>query len=325
MKKIFLAWKSYCTRSHNIAGHVGAENVFILPFASEKSAFGKILRYAVSFILTLKYLFKERPPVVFTLNQPPPLIFAVYLYSRMYGAKYILDSHSGPFNDPKWAWFLPGYRFIAKNAFLNINTNSHHKEIVESWGGRSCIIGDVPIDFKTDYPRKVVSEKSIAVVASFMFDEPLEAVWEAAELLPDVTFHVTGNHKKAGRKLLETVPDNIKLEGYMERDEYLGLFLSVKGVMALTTRDFTMQMGAYEALSLEQPIITSDWAILRESFGNGAVYVDNTPQSIASGCSELLNNHDRYSTAIIKQRRIRRTYFDKARDYIQKEIERGAR
>jgi hypothetical protein len=316
MKSLFIAWKKDCTRSKNIANHFGAKNIFVCPLDSDGSVIKTIIRYTLSFFSTSLILFKERADIIFTLNQPPFLISIVFLYSQLFGAKYVLDSHSAAFNDPKWAWFRFFYRFIAAKAFFNINTNSYHKSLVESWGGESFVIGDVPIPFKRQIPRRKVQDSSVAIVASFMFDEPLEAVWEAANEIPDVNFHVTGNYKKADKKLIENKPGNIILEGYLSREDYLSLLVSVKGVVALTTRDFTMQMGAYEALSLEMPIITSDWAILRESFGKGAVYVDNSPHSIASGIKTVIDENDVFKQAVTEQRKNRKAQFDETRKKI---------
>ena len=90
--------------------------------------------------------------------------------------------------------------------------------------------------------------------------------------------------------------------------------------MTLTTRDLTMQRGCYEALSLEKPIITSDWEILRESFGEAAVYVNNSPEAISGGINKLLLHHEKYSAAVVRQRKKRRNYFYKTKDEILKRL-----
>jgi len=321
MKNIFLAWKPYCTRSHNIANHFGATNFYIYPFPSDGNPIKALSRYFISFFKTLWVLYKEKADLIFSLNQPAPLIFAIYFFTSVFKGKYVLDSHSAPFNDPRLTLLKPAYKFFACRALFNINTNTYHKRLVESWGGKSFVIGDVPIDFRKKYPRRNVSDKSIVVVLSFMFDEPLDAIWESVRRMPDVSFHVTGNYRKAPKKLLRDVPANMVLEGFLSRDDYLGLLLSTKAVMSLTTRDFTMQMGAYEALSLERPIITSDWQILRESFGDGAIYVKNNPESICYGVGEVLNGYEKYKRAVILQRRRRKEYFDRTRKAILLEVD----
>lgn len=320
MKKFFLAWKPFCARSHNLAQHFNAQIVYIHPFSSDGKPVLAVIRYFLSFFITVLTLFRSKPAVVFTLNQPIFLLSAVYIYAKMTGACYILDSHSAPFNNPILAWLRPLYKFFARHAAININTNMAHQSLIRTWGGKSFVIGDVPIDFIGPYPVKKLEPKSIAVVVSYMFDEPIEEIFDAARMLPDVTFYMTGNHKKAKKELLKKAPNNIQFQGFMDRDDYLGLLLSAKGVMALTTRDFTMQMGAYEALSLERPIITSDWPILRNSFGPAALYTDNSPDSIRNCINELLENTDKYLTAAHLQRKLRREYFAQVKADIEKEI-----
>ena len=316
MKKVFLCWKSACTRSRNQAYHFGAKNIYILLFPGRRGLAALFVRYLGSFVITLQRLIQERPDVIFTLNQPPFLILAVYLYASVFRCKYILDSHSAAFNDKKWAWARPLYRFIARRAFLNINTNEHHRQLVESWGGKSIVMSDIPIDYDRHFPPQRVDRDSIAVVASFMFDEPIEAIWAAARKTPEIHYYVTGDEQKLTAQLRNACPTNIHLTGYLSTEDYLGLLTSVRGVMVLTTRNHTMQMGAYEALSLQQPIITSNWPILRESFGPSAVYVDNNPASIAAGARELMGAIDAFKAASIAQRVARRAYYDSAKQQI---------
>ena len=313
MKRVFLAWKPYCTRSHNQAKHFDAKEIYISYFGNRNSVGASLARYFFSFFRTLRVLNQERPDVVFTLNQPPFLILAVYLFTRLRGGVYVLDSHSAPFNDPRWAWARPLYRFIATRAFVNINTNVEHKSLVESWGGRSVIVGDVPIDHERTYPDMEIPHNSIVVVASYMFDEPIREILLAAKATPQAQFYLTGDDKKLNRLLITDLPPNVQFTGFLSREEYFGMLSSAAGIMVLTTRDQTMQRGAYEALSLEQPLITSDWAILRESFGDAALYVDNSPESIASAVRMLLENRDSLKNAAIRQRKSRREYFDHVR------------
>lgn len=316
MKKIFLAWKPSCTRTHNQARHFGAKEILIWPIPDRGSWLFKLVRYSASFIATLRVLYREKADVIFLLNQPPFLVMAVAAYTGFFKGAYVLDSHSGAFNDPRWAWFRPIYRRLAKRALVNINTNKTHKSIVEAWGGKSVIISDVPIDHNAVYEKIDVPPKSIMVVSSFSFDEPIDEVWEAARLLPDVTFFVTGNHALAPSRLLENKPGNVKLTGYIPMHVYFQYMVSVDAVMVLTTRDDTMQRGAYEALSLEQPIVTSNWPILRESFGAAAVYVDPAAQSIAEGVKEMIQSRSKYKQAAIRQKQLRWAAFRKARDEI---------
>ena len=307
---IFLTWERFSTRSHNQAKHFGAHEVYIYPVHGKKSAWRTVWRYLVSCFVTLRRLRQEKPDVIFTLNQPLPLVALVSLYSRLTGVPYLLDSHSGPFNDPRQNLFRVFYRDIARRALVNINTNTEHQRLVESWGGRSVIIGDVPIDHERAYPRKELPWPSIAMVASYGFDEPIAEVIAAAAVTPEVNYFMTGSPHKLEPALRDKLPANVNLTGFLSDEDYQSLLVSAQAVMVLTTRDHTMQRGAYEAMSLERPIITSDFEVLRTSFGGGAVYVDNTAAGIAAGVRDLVANHKTYEDAIKTQRVVRREHFE---------------
>ena len=322
MNKIFITWERHSTRSHNQARHFGAREIYIYPFGSSRNPAVLLLRYAASFFITLKVLWRERADVVFCLNQPPFLVSAVFLFTKIMGGRYILDSHSAAFNDPKWAWFRPVYRTIARHAFLNINTNGRHRQLVESWGGRSRIIADVPIDHESTYEPIDIEQDSVAVVASYMFDEPIAEIFDAARLCPEVRFYLTGNHRKLG-ELAGRAPANVTFTGYLSRVDYFRLLSSARAVMVLTTRDDTMQMGAYEALSLARPIITSRWNVLEQSFGDAAVYVDNTPASIANAVREVIEEHEVMQYRAVRRRSIRRRAFDETRSEILAMLDTG--
>jgi len=208
------------------------------------------------------------------------------------------------------------YRVVAKRAFVNINTNERHRQLVQSWGGRSIIISDVPIDHEELYEPLELDQNSVAVVASYMFDEPIEAIFEAAATCPEIRFYVTGDKAKLSDVIVRNLPANVTLTGYLPRQDYYRLLVSARAVMVLTTRDDTMQMGAYEALSLGRPIITSEWKVLRDSFGDAALYVDNTPASIAQAVTAMVTGHEEFRRRAIAQRQLRRRSFEEARAQI---------
>ena len=52
-------------------------------------------------------------------------------------------------------------------------------------------------------------------------------------------------------------------------------------IAVLTKKEFILTCGAYEAVSLKKPLITSDKITLREYFNKGVVYTKNDCRSIA--------------------------------------------
>jgi hypothetical protein len=93
---------------------------------------------------------------------------------------------------------------------------------------------------------------------------------------------------------------------FLPNEDYFRLLRSSHAVMSLTTRDHTLQCGACEALSLERPIITSNWPLLQEYFCRGTVHVDNTPAGIRQGIESLRRDYSRYEAEVTELRQMRR-------------------
>lgn len=295
---------------------MGAELLIIDIGRSLPSILGTLVRYVFSFVATIWKLVRLKPGVVLTENMPIFLVGAVALYAKLSRIPFIIDSHSGSFNDPKWKWALPVYRMFARNALVNLNTNMVHKDKVESWGGRSIIVADIPIPIDSiSFPRGII-QPYVAVVASYAFDEPITEILQAARQLPDIEFYLTGDHRKLPSKLSQTKPANVNCTGFSPYPEYLGLLQKALGVIVLTTRDNTMQRGAYEALSLGSPIITSDFQVLRDSFADAAIYVDNTSSKITLAVQELVRQESSMRDRVRRQRSVRREKYELALDSI---------
>ena len=299
-KWVAISWAPYSRRSEVFAREVGGQlyNIHYLRFKSPPHA---PIKYILQAARTLQVLFKERPSAVHV--QIPPFVsgLVVDFYSRIAGTKFVLDYHSAAF-EPVWDWALPAQKYLARRASANTVTNQHWAEIVDSWGARSLILGDAFLDLPpgSEYP---VSEKfNIAYICTYSFDEPLEEVIEASRGNQDVHLYITGNKKHIKPELLEDLPNNITLTGFLPEDKYIGLLRSVDGVMALTTRDFTLQRGGCEAIGIGQPLITSDWPFLRDFFSHGTVHVDNTQEGIRAGMNTMVQEHEKLQEGALQLR-----------------------
>lgn len=308
MKRVFVTW-IYCERTNTLSHYLNAEPVFI----TQPKKFGLIglaLRYRSLMQRTQQELAERNPALVISHNLPPFLVLAVSRFARQRHIPFILDGHSGAFNLTKWKWFLPFYRRIAAKALLCFSTNTIHQSTIQSWGGRSEIISDLPVKVEETWLAEPISaQPTIVIPCSFNADEPIAAVFDAAKLVPQATFKITGNPKKLPESLRQHKPHNVEFTGFVERDEYFKLLSSAWAVMVLTRRNNTMQRGAYEALSLARPIITSDWQILRDSFEQAAVYVNNTPDSIVNAVHRILNESEAFAQRAIEQKNKRKQYF----------------
>ena len=88
------------------------------------------------------------------------------------------------------------------------------------------------------------------------------------------------------------------LTGFLDEATYNALLAHADVVMCLTTRDHTMQNGAAEALYLGTPIITSDWAVLRDYFSRGTIHVDNSPSDIAAAVRRMMEEGPAYRSEV---------------------------
>jgi glycosyltransferase involved in cell wall biosynthesis len=86
--------------------------------------------------------------------------------------------------------------------------------------------------------------------------------------------------------------------GYLPREQYAELLASADVVLALTTREATMQRAAYEALEAGRPIVASDTRVLRESLGDAAEYTAPDGEAIASAVRRALARSDQMVAAM---------------------------
>ena len=240
------------------------------------------IKYILQSFGTLKVLFLEKPSAIHVQNPPFVCSLVVYLYCLLFGAGYVIDHHSASFS-PVWDWASPIQKKLARSAMTNIVTNQYWADIIRTWNAKALIMGDAFLDLPdgTQYP---VSDKfNIVFISTFSIDEPISQVLKAVVQTPDVHMYITGDARNISRDYLANKPANVTFTGFLPENEYIGLLRSADAVMALTTRDHTLQLGGCEAVSVGQPLITSDWPFLQKFFNQGTVYVKNNPESIRRG------------------------------------------
>ncbi len=293
---LYISWAEDCSRSDSTAARLGGESHMIYS-SSWGSHYATILfKYVSQTIKTLRLLWRRRPRVVFVMT--PPIIAAVgaWIYCRLTGAKLVLDAHTAALGDPRWTRVLFLHRYYSRRAATTIVTNEHWASLVRSWGAHATIVSDVPIVFPEPADQDCPHPFNIVFISSFTPDEPTELFLEAAALVPDVHFHVTGDYTSYDSDLPARLPPNVSLTGFLPRRDYVGLLNASQAVMCLTTLDHTMQRGAYEAIYLGLPVITSNFEVLRDSFPKGTVHVDNQVEDLVRGIREMMANNERLRT-----------------------------
>jgi glycosyltransferase involved in cell wall biosynthesis len=282
MRITFIGWVRYHRRTDLLAQHLGATTHFIVS-GQPGNTLQAPLRYAAQSWQTWRTLRREQPDIVFVQNPPIFSVLLAAIYARRYGARYVIDSHTGAFLSPKWRWSLGLHRLLSREALATIVHNKSQERIVSGWRCPYCVVGFTPGDYPAGEPFRFDGRFSVVLTCGPAGDEPLDAAFAAASQLPDVCFYVTGGSRRIGPGLLAIQGENCRLTGYLPYDHYVGLLRGADAILAITTRDNTLLMGAFEAVSLGIPLIISDWPILQDYFSKGAVHIPNTAEGICSG------------------------------------------
>ncbi len=301
---LFIAWAPYSRRSAVFAQALGGK-LHCIHYLRFQSPLHAPAKYILQAMRTWQVLSSERPQVIHVQNPPFICALIVNLYCWVSGARFVLDHHSAAFARV-WDWALPLQKFLARRAVTNIVTNEHWANIVRTWGAHALIMGDPFLPLPPAEAFAVSPGFNIAFVSTFAPDEPLESVIEAARHAPQAHFYITGNASRKPKSFFDALPPNVTCTGFLPEAQYTGLLQAVDAVMVLTTRNHTLQLGGCEAVSMGQPLITSDWPFLREFFPIGTLYVDNTPATIHSGILKIQQEHHRLRTEM-------KTFRDSAR------------
>ena len=315
---LFISWAPFCSRSDNIARELGGRSVMIYHSFWGSNYFTILFKYLTQSVATLWLLLRERPRAVLVMSPPSIVCIPVLLYTIPFRARMLIDAHSATFNNARWQALQFLQKFLSRHAASTLVTTPHWQELVQRWGARSDIVQDVPIAFPRPSNMTLPPGHNIAVVCTFTFDEPIESIFRAATLAPEIQFHVTGNARRASRELLALKPGNVTLTGFLPDEDYVALLHRAVAVMCLTTLDHTMQRAAYEAAYLGRPIITSDFALLRQAFPCATVFVRDDPESIARGVREMCANAARYEGEAARLREWKLGNWAIARGQLQK-------
>ncbi|MCX6639768.1 MAG: glycosyltransferase [bacterium] len=319
--RIFLTWLPFSSRSQTLALNFKAKPIYFSYLAGGKSLLRVGSRYLIMVLHTVFLILFRRPRLVFVMNQPVFLPLTVYLLSRFMRMKYVVDSHSGLFNKAQWSWSLPWMKTVYRKSLFSIVTNLEHRQLVESWGTRVEVLGALTVGEEPSVQFNRPKERCFVVIGTFADDEPIDEMISACSKLPEARFYITGAVKKAPQDLIAIAPGNVTFTDFQPRPNYVGLVKAMDAAIILVKYDNVMQRGAYEAMSWGVPIITSDWPILKESFYRGTIFVDNTPEGIATAIREIIDKSEFYKREIEALRLERQQNWDKNISRINRFIE----
>ncbi len=311
VKPLIIAWAYDCERIQTMATEL--QGKASLQYASGLTSRWLLpLRYMIQAWNTWHLLEQEQPGAVI-IQAPPifaPLTVALWCKLRGKGTMaskrpipYVIDAHTGAFHHRSWRWSLPLLRFLARRAAITLVTDDAALSLLQSWKAQGLFLPDA---LPTLSPATCLigsqGKNRVALISTFSDVEPIEEVYSAARLLPDVTFYITGDTKKAAKSLLAHKPENVVLTGYLQGGNYTALLENVQGLVILTTEPNSLSCGAYEAVTVGRPVIASKGPEMQKFFTRGFVYVANTPKAIADGIQYMLNEREELTAEITAMR-----------------------
>lgn len=284
---VYLAWAPFNRRADSFAAHFNAE-LCLVHYFRYRSPGWALLKYPLMAVKTLRVLRKKQPGLVIAMS--PPLFCAglAYLFCFLHGSELVIDAHTGSLISFPWTMFRFLHKFLCRRALLTIVTNDHLVHLVESWGGETIIMNP-PIVFP-EVGMKQIPSDSVLVVNTFAADEPLDEILHAASKLSEIHFYVTGRLDAAQSKRVRSAPDNVHFTDFIPFEEYVSLLKSVDAVLALTTRDFTLQSGGMEAMYMGKPLVTTRFPYLMSHFYQGTLYAVPEAGDIAEKLLEALEH-----------------------------------
>jgi glycosyltransferase involved in cell wall biosynthesis len=284
-KKIWISWEKH-RRTTELTKHLGVELFTLLP---NDNYISKVI---INTLKTIKLLIKHRPHMLFVQNPSLMLNFIVCIFKPLFGYKLVVDRHSNfkleTLNNKKikYKLFHLISNYTIRKSDLIVVTNVFLKDLVEEKGGKAEVLQDaLPVlEFaNSDSYQLPAVKKKVTFICTFADDEPMEEVKKSCQLNYDVLFYITGKPKEKDR---EGWSDNVTLTGFLKEEEYQSLLQNSDVILVLTTKENLLLCGAYEAVSLNKPLVTSDQLALKEYFYKGALYSDNTGQGISDAVNQ---------------------------------------
>jgi glycosyltransferase involved in cell wall biosynthesis len=280
---IFVSWIPFHGRSADLADDLGLDCHFVAS-GSPGHPWSAPMRYVTQSWATVGLVRRTRPGLVVAMAPPLPLVLLLLLLQRVRHFTLVVDAHTGAVRSrsggPRRV-----FRVVARFADrVLVASPTLEAELREA--GVDVVVVHDPIPAREDTGDVADSPETVLFPATWAFDEPIEALVEAARSVPDVRVVVTGRVRPT--RITGELPPNVELTGFLSRDEYERRFDTATAVLALTTREDTMQRAGYEALASAKPLVVSDTRALLGYFDDAAVPTAADAASLAAAISRCV-------------------------------------
>jgi glycosyltransferase involved in cell wall biosynthesis len=282
---VALAWVRFQPRTQALADDLGGMALFVDPGRRGASRARSILRHLNAALRTWRLLDQHRPAGVVTLPAPVLAPLVAWAWCTLRRRPLLIDCQpEDDIESGAVAGLGPVQRFLLRRARAVLTHTPTDLVLVDRWRSHGVLLID---DLPQPVPapagrRRGLGSPDVAVAACLHPDEPYPVLLEAARLLPDVTFALTGDPARLPWEVLTWLPPNVSLAGIPPRPQLLDLFARAQVVAVLgCPADPSVPRPAFEAVGLGRPVVLLDRPGVRATFGQAALVTPALPTSMA--------------------------------------------
>lgn len=306
-KRLFIVWKVYQRRAESIAQHLDCKVVYFHYSWEERSKLWKAASYVVKALATSACLLRDRPQEVIVQLPPVPVLYVVWIYAFVFRKKFIADCHNAMI-DGHWANWPLARRGLsrAKGVFVHnedVYTRAKNFGLQNVYTARDPLPERIRPNNVDELAKLGLTQGAYVIVPwNFAADEPVEALAEAACLLPSVQFIATWFAERLSPSIRSSMPPNVIFTGYLPVDAFNAVFANAGAALSLTIREGTQPSAASEAIAFNVPLVLSDMETARRLYGDNVIRVTNEAREIARGVTEAIQNNAMWKRRIAELR-----------------------
>ncbi len=281
---LVVAWMPVSQRSATLASRLGYE-LLLVGRPGFRSPLTAPFTYPVSAVRTIAAIVRRRPSAI--IVAAPPIVAPLVALAAAPGihSQLVIDVHSGALLDRRWRWSAKLLGWAGRRAGALVVTLPSLASQLEAMGCRVLVLPD-PLPSlpspASGMARTTGAPPRVVAICGWGDDEPIDEIVASArgrswELI------ITGRPRRPVDR-----HGNVRLSGFLSTDAYQSLLATADAIVVLTTRADTLLSGAWEALALGCPLVTSDTQALRETFGDVPRYVRADPAEIGEAIEATL-------------------------------------
>lgn len=293
-RDLYIAWVKFQRRALSMQEILGFELRLVPPPFSAKWL--KPAGYVWQTLRTAGLVLSRRPRRVWVQSPPTFIPHILVLLRLVRPFEIIADTHHEALIAP-WGR-LPGALTMLNRCDRVLVHNAESLAEAERLGverGRLLVVEDPPPPNMLPGPHiGAAPAPYILVPCSFKSDEPIDTLLDAARLLPEVEFRVTGNRARAEAKgFVANAPPNVNFTGFVPAAQYDETLQQAAVVLGLTSEEGIQLSVANEALGAGRALVLSRTRVLQSMFADAALFSANTAQELSETLREALASRAR--------------------------------